>query len=340
MDYQYLIENKKMFLNLLNSILTPRIFFGLELLVNESQKTYKKCVEQNIKNCSQINIFRMYIDNIKKLNNVEIEKEYLKIKNSYLYSDLFDDIIKCAFKSIGLFLTYPNTTFLDNSKFQNIDYKNFIHKCYIECGEYFYNNPEILLKMNKKDKIYEIIEVCIENSIKLSLPLKEIMTKYIEKEFDIKNDDTSKLSKDYIETQITKLFNEKLEKEQFIDKIKTKNKDIEFLFDGGKKRKTLKNNSDSKNNSKDSDYKSKEKDSDNKSEEQNDNKSDDSDYKSDDSDNKTDDSDYKSEDEDVKEVNTDDDENFDREYHSELLDNSKLDEEEYKEKKNGFTWWK
>ena len=223
-QYQYLIENKNMFSNLLYSIFVPKIYEGIEIMFNNAQNISRKLEEKNIKKHNQYDIFKMYAENIRKLNNQEIEAEYRKIKNSYIHPELFDNVIKCTFKSYGMFMTYPDPKYLSNDTYNNISYKDFIHKCYIEATEYFINNPEILSKLNRKEKIYEIIQTCIENAVKLSLPLEDIMKKYMENEISVaKQDNPKEYIKEEVENQINKILNVTNDREKFKDEIYKKN---------------------------------------------------------------------------------------------------------------------
>lgn len=54
----------------------------------------------------------------------------------------------------------------------------FIHKVYIECAEAIYNNPYVISKNMKKDLI-EIVNSAVDNNIRKSLPIQNILQMYI-----------------------------------------------------------------------------------------------------------------------------------------------------------------
>jgi hypothetical protein len=143
----------------------------------------------------------MCLRDISTLNNLEIENEYKKIKQNSKCSEWFDELIKCTFKSHVLFLTYDpsieNSTYKDNEIYNSISIKDFIHRCYVESSEYFLDNCDVFVKKSdRKEKIYEIIKNCINNSIRKTLPYNEILKEYMRINFTIekKKEESTKLS--------------------------------------------------------------------------------------------------------------------------------------------------
>jgi hypothetical protein len=206
MDFRYLTESKNEFFNFLCEILTPNIYHGLCEMLEYSINMYNMLEERRkrdktINNPGIVNIFKMCLRDISTLNNLEIENEYKKIKQNSKCSEWFDELIRCTFKSHVLFLTYDpsieNSTYKDNEIYNSLSIKDFIHRCYVESSEYFLENSDIFVKKSdRKEKIYEIIKNCINNSIRKTLPYNEILKEYMRINFTIekKKEESTKLS--------------------------------------------------------------------------------------------------------------------------------------------------
>lgn len=197
MDFKYLVECKNEFNNYLCTILVPHIFHGIKGMFKYAENVYDQIEQKNkrgakIPNPGVVNIFKKTLDGIKELNNHEIEEEYTRIKMRSGCSDFFDNLIKASFKSYVLFLTWDpkieESLYTDNTIYEQISIKDYIHKCYIMSCEYFKENPELFFnpRANKKD-IFDIIRMCIEMAIKKSLPYNQILEDYLSIEFSKKN---------------------------------------------------------------------------------------------------------------------------------------------------------
>jgi hypothetical protein len=172
--------------------------------------------DKTINNPGIVNIFKMCLKDISTLNNLEIENEYKKIKQNSKCSEWFDELIKCTFKSHVLFLTYDpaieNSTYKDNEIYNSLSIKDFIHRCYVESSEYFLDNCDVFIKKSdRKEKIYEIIKNCINNSIRKTLPYNEILKEYMRINFAIekKKEESTKLS------DIKQMVNEMINKNKY-----------------------------------------------------------------------------------------------------------------------------
>jgi hypothetical protein len=206
MDFRYLTESKNDFFNFLCEILTPNIYHGLCEMLEYSINMYnmleeRKKRDKTINNPGVVNIFKMCLRDISTLNNLEIENEYKKIKQNSKCSEWFDELIRCTFKSHVLFLTYDptieNSTYKDNEIYNSLSIKDFIHRCYVESSEYFLDNCDVFIKKSdRREKIYEIIKNCINNSIRKILPYNDILKEYMRINFTIekKKEESTKLS--------------------------------------------------------------------------------------------------------------------------------------------------
>jgi hypothetical protein len=202
MDYRYLVETKNEFNNFLCGILVPHIYHGIKGMLKYSDNVFNqielknKKSSQKINNPGIVNIFKKTLDGIANLNNHEIEEEYLRIKNASGCVDWFDNMVRASFKSYVLFLTWDpklsNSKYSDNSIYESIVIKDFIHKCYVISCNYFKENPELFISKNSKKEVFDILKMCIEMSIKKSLPYNQIIEEYLNIEFDKTNDVNSR----------------------------------------------------------------------------------------------------------------------------------------------------
>lgn len=217
MDYRYLVEAKNEFNNFLCGILTPHLYHGIKGMLKYSENVYNQIELKNkkgakISNPGIILIFKKTLDGISNLNNHEIEEEYLRIKNSSGCVDWFDNMVRAAFKSYVLFLTWDpkisNSKYSDNSIYDSIIIKDFIHKCYIISCNYFRDNPELFINKTSKKEIFDILKMCIEMSIKKSLPYNQIIDEYLNVEFD-KIDNVNSKEIENIKSMVFNMMNQK-----------------------------------------------------------------------------------------------------------------------------------
>jgi hypothetical protein len=217
MDFRYLTETKNEFNNFLGGILVPHLYNGLSQLLEYSINMYNQIEERRkrnsrIQNPGILNIFKLCLNDIKTLNNYEIENEYKRIKETSGCAEFFDDLVRASFKSYILFLTWDPKTetskFSDNNFYNNIQIKDFIHKCYIETCEYFKDYPEIFLKKNSRKEINEIIKSCIENSIKKTVPYHNIIQEYLQIEFDKSKENKNAKDILFIKDMVNKIISE------------------------------------------------------------------------------------------------------------------------------------
>jgi hypothetical protein len=214
MDFRYLTETKNEFNNFLCGILVPHLYEGISGVLEYSVQTFNMLEEKqkknkNVQNPGIVNIFKMCLGDVASINNYEIETEYKRIKENSGCSDWFDNLIRATFKSWVLFLTWNpetgNSKYSDNEIYENISLKDFIHKCYVETCEYFKTNPEVFLKRTNKKEIFEIIKLCIETSIKKSLPYNDIIQEYLKINFTAEQKQTSQKEIDNIKALLYKI---------------------------------------------------------------------------------------------------------------------------------------
>ena len=197
MDYRYLVETKNEFNNYLCGILVPHLYHGIKGMYKYSNNVYeqlelKKKKGGKITNPGLINIFKKTLGGISNLNSHEIEEEYNRIKSNSGCAEWFDNMIRASFKSFVLFLTWDprtyNSKYSDNTIYDSIVIKDFIHKCYIVSCEYFVINPELFISRTDKKSIFEILKSCIESAMRKSLPYNQIIEEYLKIDFGSIND--------------------------------------------------------------------------------------------------------------------------------------------------------
>lgn len=181
------------------NVLSPLIYEGIKGLYDEAKKTEDKFTEaqkthQNINNPGVLKLFQKFLLNIQNLNNHHIENETIRIRDNSKIADIFDDLIRAVVKSNIVLLTYnasgKTCTLVKERYHENIDIKEFIHKCYIECAKSFYNYPELFwhkystidIQRNKRES-HEIIKKAINEAIRKIIPMKLILEEYLSKDY-------------------------------------------------------------------------------------------------------------------------------------------------------------
>jgi len=166
-------------------ILYPHMFDGVKSIYDESKLLYRS------KGTPILLIFRELLEKVPIWNGEIIDSECSRIINNS-NCDYIDDLITAVFISHTKILTS-----IGNSKsFQKINLTipktgTFIHKCYINAARELWKNPYLFNEnvpgheFQKNNKgIEDIIKRCIENTIRKSLPIKDILKEHLEGETD------------------------------------------------------------------------------------------------------------------------------------------------------------
>jgi len=181
------------------NVLSPLIYEGILGLYNEAKKLEEKFInakkhKSNIENPGVLKLFQKLLSDIPNLNNYHIENETIRIRDNSKIADIFDDLIRAVIKSNIVLLTYnasgKTCTLVTDRYHENVDIKDFIHKCYIECAKAFYNYPELFwhnystidIQRNKRD-CHEIIKKSINESIRKIIPMKLVLEEYLSKDY-------------------------------------------------------------------------------------------------------------------------------------------------------------
>lgn len=192
-------EIKQEYTVFLVNVLSPLIYEGIKDLYNAAKNLDEKFEEAktkkpDISNPGIFKLFQKLLANIPNLNNHRIEKETIRIRDNSKIADIFDDLIRAVVKSNIVLLTYNasnKTCMLVKEKYhENIDIKEFIHKCYIECAKSFYNYPELFyhkystldIQRNKRESI-GIIKNAINEAIRKIIPMKLVLEEYLSNDY-------------------------------------------------------------------------------------------------------------------------------------------------------------
>ena len=167
-------------------ILYPHMFDGVKSIYDESKILYRSRNKTPI-----LLIFRELLEKVPIWNNEIIESECSRITNNS-NCDYIDDLITAVFISHTKILTSIGP----NQSFNKINVTipkctTFIHKSYINTARELWKNPYLFnesvpgheFQKNNKE-IENIIKICIENTIRNLLPIKEILKEHLEGETD------------------------------------------------------------------------------------------------------------------------------------------------------------
>lgn len=178
-------EIKNELTNYLVTILTNQIYIGYKSIYNSCAEKFIKLKKKK----SFIVIFKNSIVDIPNLNANKIFMEYKRIKNSVMYSDIFDDLVKSVIKSYIVLLSFntsPEESEIIKKKIHEyVRIDTFIHSCYIESAKLLVNHLELFVENNDKNKtkIFDKIKSGIINAIYQTLPMKDILTEYLKKDY-------------------------------------------------------------------------------------------------------------------------------------------------------------
>ena len=171
-----LVEIKKEFTIHLVNLLNPLIYQGIHSIYNKALQDFEPTV---------LKTFQDFLSEIKNWNQIMIDEEYNRIKGQM--PPYFEALVKATIESNITLLTSCNRNNNDTTPL-NVDIKKFIHLVYIEVAREFYNNPILLyhkytpqeIKKNQREAI-DIIKQGIQNAIRKTLPMEDIVTKYLAK---------------------------------------------------------------------------------------------------------------------------------------------------------------
>ena len=182
------IEYTKQLINVLN----PPIYEGINSIYEDAKEIYKSNSSTSI-----LFIFRTLLEKIPEWNNELIVNETDRIIECSK-CDWLDELVTAVYIShTKILMSIGNN---NNNKINLTIPKliNFIHKCYINTAREIWKNPLLFSEdisgyeyQKNMNVIESIICDCIENTIRKSLPVKEILKDHL----DIYDNKSSKPSK-------------------------------------------------------------------------------------------------------------------------------------------------
>jgi hypothetical protein len=191
-----IVEAKKHYTQQLIDTLTGYIYQGLTSIM-------EKCKDEK----KVLRTFQEKLCSIPKWNQDIIDNEYKRITQD-IESEFIDNLIEAVFISNVKVLS---TVRSGKNKPINIkipESKIFVHKCYIECARYIFQDPHLLDNRETHLSQAEItrnvkranlaINLCIEKTIRDLIPIQKILENYLEdlNSGEIDNEDSTSSSSD------------------------------------------------------------------------------------------------------------------------------------------------
>jgi hypothetical protein len=174
------VEAKKIYTQQLSEILTPLLYTGIKSIFDTCKEPTNKIV---------LITFQEKLCSVIKWNQDIIDKEFQRIVDQSNNKELLDKLIEAIFISN---IKVLSSVAQKSNGILNIkipETKNLIHKCYIECARYFYEDPSLMddreINLNNSEIQRNIkrsqlaINICIEKTIQNVLPLQEILENYL-----------------------------------------------------------------------------------------------------------------------------------------------------------------
>jgi len=171
------IEYTKQLVNTLK----PHMYDGIKSIYDDSKEIYK-----TNSSTSLLFVFRTLLEKIPEWNNELIVNETDRIIESSK-CDWLDELVSAVYISHTKILMSIGSN--NNNKINLTIPKliNFIHKCYINIARELWKNPLLFsedisgFEYQKNINVIEnIICDCIENTIRISLPVKEILKEHLD----------------------------------------------------------------------------------------------------------------------------------------------------------------
>lgn len=166
------IEYTKQLINHIHS----HLFDGIKSIYDDSKDIYKENSSSSL-----LYIFRTLLEKVPEWNNEMVVNETDRIIESSK-CDYLDDLLTAVFIAHTKILMSIGTNNIDKINLTVPKLSNFIHKCYINTARNIWKNPLLFSEnisgmeyQNNLKTIEDIICEGIENTIRFSLPVKDII---------------------------------------------------------------------------------------------------------------------------------------------------------------------
>lgn len=201
-----IVDAKTIYTDYLINSIAPTLYHGFKQIYRDAIDMENEYIEgekfnPQIVNPGVLQIFQYYLMGLNKWSDNMAEEETQRIRNESGCADIFDDLIKATIKSHIIVLTYTASKktckIVQEKLHEKVESKFFIHSCYLECARIFVDHPNLFyhqysnseLKENER-KIYQLIKIGIKNGIKRVLPMRKILTEYLNNDY-IENNDSA-----------------------------------------------------------------------------------------------------------------------------------------------------
>ena len=186
-----LVDAKTEYTKQLIQILRPYLYEGIQSIYENS----KSICKENSENENILLTFQNLLSNIPKWSQEIIEKEYNRIIESSS-CDWLEELVTAVILSHTKILTSIRSNKTQKKIKLNIPkIDHFIHKIYIELARSFWKKPYLFndnfssIDIQRNMGISEqIIEKCINETIRKQLPVKNILKEYLGQDFNDQED--------------------------------------------------------------------------------------------------------------------------------------------------------
>ena len=176
------------YLNILTELLTAPIYQGLASVYDLAIK-HKNEYERTE---NELNIFKDFLRTVvPKWTESILEREVNRIREVTKQGTHLDQLFKATLKASILVLTRASDhsvlKHVSQDHWKNARFETFIHKCYIFAAREVYNAPYLFARSEalemareRQKEAVHIIQRCVENALRHSLPLSDILKDFME----------------------------------------------------------------------------------------------------------------------------------------------------------------
>ena len=168
-----LVEAKKEYIYQLNTIMCPVMIETFQDIYNEAKKISK--------GKKVLLTYQKLLREVVNWNNHMVKQHSDKISNTCAW---FNDLLAAVF--VSYVKIFSSVRLNVGSKKISIKLPTndvFIHSCYINCAKDIYKDPYVfqdeMTDYDREEKLMSRLGLCVENTIKELVPVKEILNTYI-----------------------------------------------------------------------------------------------------------------------------------------------------------------
>lgn len=176
---------------IMRNILSYHIYNGLDSIYMHSVDMHKKLMEEaeDEEVPSSLKLFQYFLKKIENWNEATIEKEVHRIGEKSHQMSLLAPLLKACVKSYIIHMSGRpayKCTLIKNGYHESVELNKYIHQCYIECAELFYNNPKYfyhkfkpLVVKKHQTEIIGLIKECVVEAVRRMVPLQMLLEDYL-----------------------------------------------------------------------------------------------------------------------------------------------------------------